>query len=345
MTRAADIDEQAARWLIRLDAQGTESEGTVQAEFESWANSDLRHRAAFLRLSTAWTKAGRLRTLVPTGAPIDPDFLGRRPRRAQWYRPMWMAGLAASIAAIALLGWWQFRPVTMTYRTELGGFSRVPLADGSTVALNTDSEIRVRLSGSVREVTLVRGEAIFDVAHDRRRPFDVYVESAIVRAVGTSFDVRRLDGQDVDVIVTEGRVAVDAPGAMRQPGSPVRAPVMVEAGEAARAHAGHMEVRKIESADAARRLAWQAGLISFQGETLAEAIADFNRYGHRQLALADPGLGTLRVGGSFKTTDIDSFAAALRTSFGLRADDEGRGILVIRRDRGLERSEPAPVIE
>jgi transmembrane sensor len=98
------------------------------------------------------------------------------------------------------------------------------------------------------------------------------------------------------------------------------------------ARAGHVEVRKIDGAEAARRLAWQGGQISFQGETLAEAIGEFNRYSRRQMALADPELGTLRVGGSFKTTDIDSFAAALQSSFGLHADEEGRDILVIRRE-------------
>jgi transmembrane sensor len=345
MTRAADIDEQAARWLVRLDGQGPELRDTILAEFETWANSDLRHRAAYLRLSTAWTKSGRLRSLVPAGAPIDRDFLRRRPPRAQWHRPLWMAGLAASIAAVVLLGWWQFRPATMTYRTELGGFSRVPLADGSIVALNTDSEIRVHLSRSVREVWLVRGEAIFDVAHDRRRPFDVHVESAMVRAVGTSFEVRRLNGQDVDILVTEGRVAVDVPGVMRSAEATAATPVMVAAGEAAMARAGHLEVRKIGSAEAARRLAWQGGQISLQGETLAEAVDEFNRYSRRQLALADPELGTLRVGGSFKTTDIDSFAAALGTSFGLHAEEEGRGILVIRRARAPEHPfDPAPVM-
>jgi transmembrane sensor len=332
MTRAADIDEQAARWLVRLDGLGPESREAVLAEFETWANSDLRHRAAYLRLSTAWTKSGRLRTLVPAGAPIDRDFLRRRPPRAPWHRSLWMAGLAAGIAAVVLLGWWQFQPATMVYRTELGGSSRVPLADGSTVVLNTDSEIRVRLSGSVRAVWLERGEAIFDVAHDRRRPFDVHVESAMVRAVGTSFDVRRLVGQGIDVIVTEGTVAVGAPDVMHPSGAAVPTPVLVAAGEAAMARAGHVEVRKIDGAEAARRLAWQGGQISFQGETLAEAIGEFNRYSRRQMALADPELGTLRVGGSFKTTDIDSFAAALQSSFGLHADEEGRDILVIRRE-------------
>src|ERR1700677_5080857 len=122
MSRATDIDERAARWLIRLDAEGPESGGTDRAQFEAWVSSDLRHRAAYLRLAAAWAKSGHLRALVAAGAPLDPDFLKRRARWPQWFRPLQMTGMAALVVAAALLGWWQFRPVTTTYRTDLGGF-------------------------------------------------------------------------------------------------------------------------------------------------------------------------------------------------------------------------------
>jgi transmembrane sensor len=329
MTRATDIDEQAARWLVRLDAEGPECADTVRAQFDAWASSDLRHRAAYLRLSAAWAKSGRLRTLVPAGAPIDPDFLRRRARRPHWLRPLWIAGMAATVVATALVGWWQFRPVTTTYRTDLGGFSRVPLLDGSVVALNTDSEIRVRLSRTIREIVLVRGEANFDVAHDRRRPFDVHVESAVVRAVGTSFDVRRVDKNNVNVMVTEGRVTLGAASAAQGGRTAERVPVTLAAGQAATSRAGHLEVQDIGAAEAARRLAWQGGAISFQGESLADAISEFNRYSRRRLELADPELGKLRVGGEFRTTDIDSFVAALHASFGLAVVSDGSGTLRI----------------
>jgi transmembrane sensor len=273
-----------------------------------------------------------LRALVPAGAPLDPDFLKRRARWPQWFRPLQMTGMAAIVVAAALLGWWQFRPVTTTYRTDLGGFSRVPLADGSVIALNTDSEIRVRLSRTIREIVLVRGEANFDVAHDHRRPFDVYVESAVVRAVGTSFDVWRVDKTNVNVMVTEGRVMLD-PASTAQGGRTAgQVPVTLAAGQTAMSHAGHVEVQYISSAEAARRLAWQGGAISFQGESLADAISEFNRYSRRRLELGDPELGKLRVGGEFRTTDIDSFVAALRASFGLAAVSDGRGTLRIERE-------------
>jgi transmembrane sensor len=340
MRRAREVDQEAARWLIRLDAEGPESADTVRAQFEAWASADLRHRAAYLRLSAAWAKTGRLRTLVPAGAPIDPDFLRRRVRWSQRFRPLWMTGAVASVAAVALLGWWQFQPVTTTYGTDLGGFSRVPLADGSVVALNTDSEIRVRLSRTVREIVLVRGEVNFDVAHDRGRPFVVHVESAVVRAVGTSFDVRRVDRDIVDVMVTEGRVTLDAAGPSPGGRTGGQQPVVLAAGQAGRTLPGHTEVQNINAAEAARRLAWRNGTISFQGESLADAILEFHRYSRRQVELADPELGKLRVGGDFRTTDIDSFVAALHATFGLVAVSDGRGTLTITREAPHSNASP-----
>jgi transmembrane sensor len=340
MSRATEIEEQAARWLVRLDTDGSKIADTARAEFETWASSDLRHRAAYLRLSAAWVKSGRLRTLVPVGAPIDPDFLKRRAPRPRWFRPLWVTAMASGAVVVACVGWWQFRPVTATYRTDLGGFSRVLLTDGSIVALNTDSEVRVRLSRTVREIVLVRGEASFDVAHDRRRPFDVHVESAVVQAVGTSFDVRRVDKNDVNVMVTEGRVTLDAASAVLGGRSAEQVPIALAAGQTAMSRAGHLEIRNINAAEVARRLAWQSGTISFQGESLADAISEFNRYNSRRLELDDPELGKLRVGGDFRTTDIDSFVAALHASFGLAAVPDARGTLRIERETSIPPAGP-----
>ena len=179
----------------------------------------------------------------------------------------------------------------------------------------------------------MRGEAIFDVAHDHRRPFDVYAGSAVVRAVGTSFDVRRVDKANVNVMVTEGRVMLDPASATQGERTLGQVPVTLAAGRARDvSHAGHVEVQYLSSAEAARRLAWRGGAISFQGESLADAISEFNRYSRHRLELGDPELGNLRVGGEFRTTDIDSFVAALHASFGLAAVSDGRGTLRIDRE-------------
>jgi transmembrane sensor len=340
MNRATEIEEQAAEWLIRLDRQPTES---ARAEFETWVSVDLRHRAAYLRLSAAWTKTARMKTLARTDVPIDPDLLKAPRERVGWSRYLWAVAAAAVVVSVGSFVLWTLRPAIDVYRTDVGGYSRVPLADGSFVSLNTDSEVRVRLDPQVREITLVRGEALFDVAHDTRRPFDVHAGSTVVRAVGTSFDVRRRSADEVDVVVTDGKVAVNSgntPGSTRA----TAAPTLVVAGEVAAALPKGVEVRKVDRKDVTRRLSWQAGELSFQGESLAEVIGEFNRYSQRHLELADPSLQNLEVGGSFRATDIDSFVVALHASFGLIADAGDDGTLRIRREATIPGPAPASVV-
>src|SRR5262249_39417186 len=102
------------------------------------------------------------------------------------------------------------------YRTPVGGIESVPTADGSTITLNTDSQIRVALSASERRIELKHGEAYFEVAHDPNRPFVVHAGNKRVIAVGTKFSVRR-DYDDVQVVVTEGKVRLEGDDSPQRP--------------------------------------------------------------------------------------------------------------------------------
>jgi transmembrane sensor len=323
MNRATEIEAQAAQWLVRLDREPTNA---TREEFDVWLASSLRHRAAFLRLSSAWATTERLRILARPEERIDADLLKPRRTTSRWYRPLFTAAAMALLAAIGLR-WAGFWPADEIYRTEIGGYSRIALLDGSAISLNTDSEVHVRLASNIRAVTLVKGEAIFDVAHDVRRPFDVHAGSTVIRAVGTSFDVRQRDEQKVEVLVTEGKVSVTFHGT----GAKASRPTIVAAGEAGTAGMTAFELKKIDQTEVARHLAWQAGELSFQGEPLTEVINEFNRYNRRHLELTDPGLRGLRVGGSFKANDLDSFVGALHASFGLVTDSGADGTRRIHR--------------
>jgi transmembrane sensor len=197
-------------------------------------------------------------------------------------------------------------------RTEVGGFERTVLADGSTVLLNTNSEIRVRFSREQREVTLIRGEGLFTVTHAEGRPFAVVVAGTTVRALGTSFVVRLRSNSQTEVIVAGGRVTVAHGAATPR--------LMLTAGDDNTIDAqGRARTGRLDASDIDRRLAWTRGQIWFNENTLAEAIAEFNRYNSRRFVLADPALATLRVGGSFAATDPKAFIAALERVFGIRA--------------------------
>ena len=77
-------------------------------------------------------------------------------------------------------------------------------------------------------------------------------------------------------------------------------------------------------------MAWTSGRLQFRGETLGEAVTEFNRYNRRQLRIADAALAQLRVGGTFSATDPDSFAAALASAFKLRVDASQPDAIVLR---------------
>ena len=316
--RGEDIEHDASRWLAARDAGATSPAQT--AEFNRWLEADIRHRVAYLRLEASWRRIAKLKDLRPLDRDVDPDLLKDRPERRPW--PFAVA--AALLLAIGAGAAWFYQQqfAWQTYETRVGVFSRIVLEDGSVVDLNTNSEVHVRLGADRREVRLTRGEGRFQVAHDVNRPFVVAANDAAVRAVGTAFTVRLRDASQVEVVVAEGKVAIAAPRVTDAP--------PLAAGEAAVVQPGHVSVSPISAQALERKLAWTSGRLEFRGEPLADAVAEFNRYNLRQIRLASPSLGALRVGGNFKATDPESFAAALASAFKLHVDPAGTDAIVLR---------------
>src|SRR5262249_23434452 len=149
-----------------------------------------------------------------------------------------------------------------------------------------------------RDVQLIRGEALFHVAHDGKRPFFVTAETTVVRAVGTAFSVRIRDDNRVEVLVTEGHVAVGAPSTDRtdRPVLPASSPVL-SAGQLPAVSHGRAAIKHLQADEISRKVSWTAGYLAFQGQPLSEAIGEFNRYNLRHLVIGDPSLRNLSVGG------------------------------------------------
>ena len=234
--------------------------------------------------------------------------------------------LAASLVAALVLaaggygGWLALnRGHTESYSTAVGEFRRIPLQDGSTLALNTDTKVSVTFSRGHRKVELAQGEALFSVAHDTSRPFDVQAGSTVVRAVGTQFAVRRLEDSSVDVYVSEGRVSINPPS------SPTFA-----AGTVAYVRNGHVDARAVSRNDITDSIAWTAQRLVFKGETLAKVVEEFNRYNLRKLVVPAPALAQQHIGGSFPANDPDGFAISLERFLGVHARHDMRdGVEVI----------------
>jgi transmembrane sensor len=219
-----------------------------------------------------------------------------------------------AIAFVALVGisvgsylW----PNGAAYQTAVGGLETVPLADGSQVTLNTDSRIRVSLSASERRIELARGEAFFNVAKDVARPFVVATDDMRVVAVGTQFSVRReAEANSIQVVVTEGRVRLE-----RISTTNPRPSVVLYAGSVARAVGTNVIVQERNLSQAEQLLNWRSGYLTFRNITLADAVAEFNRYHPRKIVIEDPAIAGLHVGGKFRLSNVDAFLSLLESGF------------------------------
>jgi transmembrane sensor len=323
MASASEIEEQAAKWLIKLDAGATSEDWARHAR---WLADSPRHRAAFLRLSRAWSGSNALRKLRPLDCHVDPDLLApaesRRPRLRD-SRHLRGLALAASLM-LAVVSVFAGRAATapdeLVYETKFATTQLVSLADGSQINLNGDSVIRVSYTPTVRDVVIERGEALFDVAADAKRPFRVSAGKTLTTTLTSRFSVHQKAADTTEVLVSRGQVVFErARPPLYFTGSGARFMHTLWAGTVANANDGGVSVRTIGTAAVQRRLAWVHGQVVFLGETLHEAVLQINRYNRQQLVIADPKIGRLRVSGTFAATDPKSFVASLEKPLHVRA--------------------------
>lgn len=314
MESREQVEQAAAEWIARRDLGGWTA--ADEAGLTTWLAASAGNRAAYYRLNAAWQEAGRLRALAAAPRQSSPDHAPRAANRRRY-------AIAASLLVGLVAGaTWFFWPAAPAYRTEIGGLEAVPLSDGSKVTLNTDSEIRVAVSATERRVDLERGEAFFEVAHDPARPFIVRAGDRRVVAIGTQFSVRE-DGDDVRVVVSEGRVRLETAA-----GEEV---AVLAAGTIARAREDAVMVQEDRLAEIERTLAWRSGQLTFRDTPLAEAIAEFNRYNTRKIVIEDPAIAALEVGGVFRATNVGSFVSLLEEGFPIHVEDEGDRIVITSR--------------
>jgi len=257
--------------------------------------------------------------------------------RTRWKRPAVWASLAAGITAIAI-SLWAALPQRDLLETGKGEQRLVSLADGSVVNLNAESAVEVRLRAQTRDIRLLRGEAIFKVAHDRARPFRVHTETAVVRAVGTEFAVSiRREGTTVTVLEGKVEVAPNTPPASQTPSSTTvagpggekRALVMaVAAGQQARV-ANSGTVQFDPRANVTSSVAWLQRKLVFRQTLLEEMIPEINRYNAAiQLHIDGVPPGVYRFSGTFNANDPASLAELLGREAGLAVEHRGNDIYI-----------------
>lgn len=379
------ILDEACEWFAEFRADDVDAR--ERERFDEWLRRSPEHIRAYIEIARIYVEVPP--PPHPTGeidipalvayAKTDPDNvvplpLGGRmrdvvrlaverggngqhtPRVARetfWIRRRAIAAsiITAVVIASGVFAWQRER--YPSYTTEIGERRSIQLSDGSTVDLNARSKLRIEFSGAERRVELIEGQALFQVAKDKARPFIVQSGDATVRAVGTQFDVdRKASGTTVTVL--EGRVVVysDAPtgeavasttatnsgdpthvaisqtkksGANGAPPdlSAVIAPPRVS-GSAVFVAAGEQvtvtshSLGRPERTDVAATTAWKQRQLIFDGAKLSNVVEAFNRNNRRQLIIESGALGDYHVSGVYSSTDPSALVMFLREQPGFK---------------------------
>jgi transmembrane sensor len=332
----AEIDAEAAAWIWRMESgdSSADPEG-----FEAWLRQDPRHRRAVDELSKVWEALDGL-TETRHGTETLPLATGAEPRAAALQRrPLWLtAAAAALVAAVGAALWLNKGSEIEVVATAVGQHRNVVLADGTLVSLNTNTIVETNIGRRSREIFLRKGEAHFEVARDRSRPFLVHAGDAVVRAVGTEFEVRLRTDRHVDVLVTEGRVEVQPDAQISEPRAtagehadsiPVVRVRAVNAGETLSTATTNYPVIPVSPEQLSSELAWRDGAVVFDSEPLAEAIAEIQRYTESPIIISDPAITTLPVGGRFKTDDLQGFLDGLQAALPVTIRRTADGIVYV----------------
>jgi transmembrane sensor len=338
-TESDPLLKEAAEWFARLQDPAIPLESVC--EWQSWMSADPRHALAFHSLEDLWQDFGEIPHPSPparaalaadrydASVPVGEWRLARPKLRA----PMWAAAASVSLAALAALVWVRpWSPAGELVETQVGENRTLTLGDGTGVSLGGRTALRVSLSRDERRLTLLRGEAFFDVAKDSARPFVVRAGAAEVTAIGTQFNVRRNDDRTV-VSVVEGKVLVQrAPGVIRAvwPAAPSveRGVRPLGAGNRATVSGESSQPPSAEPAEMADATAWRSGKLAFESEPLRYVVEDVNRYAAKSIEIEDERIGELLITGTVRGDGVAAWLASLEPAFGIRAVVEGERYLL-----------------
>lgn len=333
-------EEWAAFWYLRLSSDECTPEDRY--EFEAWKREAPENAAAYEKVVRGSAFIDR-HVAEPAMRRMGKETLARTARPLHRRRWAQLTALAASLVLAVGVGVFATidRPSSPgvvvaeieSYETAIGERSTVTLSDGSTVTLNTNSRIEVAYSAQERNVRLIRGQGFFDVQEDVDRPFAVEAGDKRVVALGTAFDVRFDDSNDVQVTLVEGRVSVGevirtATSAMSA--SPPAPKQIAELVPGQRLVARADAAPEVVEMNAEEATSWREGRLIFRGEPIGDVIEEMNRYSAQKLKLSDdPRLNEMRVSGVFNTGRASTFVDALERMHPLEAERSGANELTL----------------
>lgn len=371
---------EGAQWLIRLSGGALDAEALSDEELAAWIlwyEMDSANALAFEQMQSLWDDLGQLEH--PGLTAQRPSRQKRRQRHAGGQRDvavksllgkflaaLTMPGISyrnkfawSSVLAIGAVGAWILLALVMvpaalvlppdgTMGTRLAENQEAVLPDGSTVELGAQSSLVLEYAPGARHLKLTNGQAYFNVAKDRTRPFAVDTGDIQIQAVGTAFDVRKNEGR-VAVTVTEGIVdiitdqssldttnAAGATGNVTNQSTPIRVAagyqLIWDKGSSDKGHGdGRKKLLQLSQVDTAGMTAWREGRLEYVNEPLSVVIANVNRYSSRRLVIEGTDLGSLNFTGTILVNSIDDWLAAIQLSFPVSVRKGESGSLIIQR--------------
>ena len=335
------IAEQAAEFYVAHRSGDLTRE--QEQEFLRWLRTSPLHVAEYLSIAGIAKDLGRIAPLIDAASrgtdedenivAINPSAFSSEPpswrgseRDVRRKRLIWSAVASLVVVAVALAGVLTFRDAdkAVRYTTARGEQRTWQLADDTIVHLNSDSSLLVDFTARRRDVSIERGQVYFEVAKDANRPFMVRAGNYTFRDIGTSFDVFRKETGTV-ISVVEGKVAIwkDEKNGLLPGLSTQKHLEDLTAGD----QATITQTKIVEREDAKmvqkKAIAWLRQEIVFDGETIAAAANEFNRYNRMQIAVDDTRVAQMPISGVFHMYGVKSFARFLDALPGVQTQTQG----------------------
>ena len=365
-TNRAKIDQEAAEWVLLLEDKPKLSMQQIE-ELNDWiAISDV-HRESLEDMANSWGELDSLSQVIVPQEMRLPSILSRavaficlplavfaslisqalRQARRLLQPLVFVPTLACVLAVVVLVHHQLDNKVGKLYlSTTLGETLHHSLPDGSILWLNSSSKVQVNYNEGFRRIHLLEGEGHFEVAKNATRPFEVYVDDRLVRAIGTAFSVHKV-GDTIEVLVSEGTVelaivdntlvvtpddfeAIKNIDSVSEKTTSAKLPAKLKqtlgqlsAGQRIAIPVNDVNLETsidLDSSEVTRSLSWKEGKLVFAGETLEEVIKEITRHTLVKIDLLDPQLKSMRIGGQFKIGETDALFYVLESGFGISVE-------------------------
>lgn len=343
-----DLTAEACEWAAAMAMN--ELDEQERHRFDTWREKSPEHAAAYREACVAFdhpTIAAAMAEVANDISSIDGSAQDRSsmPAAGSWIsrvRGLRTGAVAGALAATVLVVMWsisllQSTPpsypnqiVTAEHATGGGEIREITLPDGSFATLGAQSVVSVDFSVNERRVTLLEGEGYFEVVSDPSRPFIVTAGDAIVRAVGTAFDVRlAVDSVRVDVVEGTVRVRSPAPaGFALDAYDPPPVAITANAGERLifEPESGLM---KRPIAPGVELAAWRSGQLEYFNEELGRIVADANRYYDGKIKIVSDEIKTMKVTALFPISSIENIFELLAQQVPISVSKSDHGDILL----------------